>query len=219
MNHEIPDQFDHEPDAIWTGEDARDGEVMLRQCCADLGVNMAFAIELLAWADKNIPPRGVAGFDWPALRTRCCAELRIKPPFASEFFEWAAEHLQPAPSPGRAAGDSGQAELAASMVKLLEYIFNHASLIHVYAVLYAFGEKCPLLDDIIGHAAPADFAKRIGCTREAVNKAVLAAQKEFRLAPRRGQRGQHARENMSRARKNQLKPEGGARKAELGNRS
>lgn len=93
-------------------------------------------------------------------------------------------------------------EWQAAIIKILEYEYQHPALTDLFAVRYVFND--PLLDDIIGHLNPAQFAKRISVSKEAVNKAVLRAQKEFGLPIRDGQRGQDARENMRKKRLEQL---------------
>lgn len=166
MNQEHLDRLDYaEARAQMSEPDGRDGELLLHKCCADLGVNLTVALQVIAWAEENIAaPRGT----------------------------------------GIRARDQGHAVLMASIIKILEYVYRHPALTHIYAVIYAFGEKSPLLDDVIGHLCPKEFAHKIRVEREAVNKAVLAVQAEFRLPPRRGQRGAGARKNMSRARLKQL---------------
>jgi hypothetical protein len=89
------------------------------------------------------------------------------------------------------------------VLMVLEYVFKHPAMTDIFAALYIWDE--PLLDDILGHLNPAQFAARIGVTREAVNKAVLRAQLYFKLPPRRGQRHPQARANMKQARMKQLK--------------
>lgn len=37
--------------------EGRDGEALLHQCCSDLGVNFATAVQIVAWADENLSAR------------------------------------------------------------------------------------------------------------------------------------------------------------------
>ena len=44
-----------------THQAGRDGEALLHQCCAELGVNFATALQIVAWADENLPARKMEG--------------------------------------------------------------------------------------------------------------------------------------------------------------
>jgi hypothetical protein len=166
MTHEIPDGFEFGDRSAEFADapEGRDGEVLLHKCCADLGVNMAVALQIVAWAEENTEAR------------------------SSKL--------------GDRSKNTEQGRLMASVIKILEYLRRHPGAISVYAVCYVF--DLPLLDDINGHLCPAEFAKSVNVSREAVNKEVLAAQKHFQLPPRRGQRSDRARKNMTTARLRQL---------------
>ena len=166
MSHEISDDFEHGSSGASPHHelsDGRDGEHLLNKCCADLGVNFAMALQIVAWAEENTEVRNQK------------SEVRSQ--------------------------DS--ARTMAALIKILEYLHRHPSVIHSFAVLYAF--DMPLLDDIIGHHNPASFAALIGSSREAVNKVVKSVIREFGLKPRRGMRDAAACKNMSDARLKQLK--------------
>lgn len=109
------------------------------------------------------------------------------------------------------------AEWQTAFIRILAYEIHHPAMTDLFAVRYIWNE--PLLDDQVNHMNPAQFAAKIGVSREAVNKAVLRAQKYFKQPPRRGQRCPVARENMRQARMKQLKPGGGGRKAEVRSRN
>jgi hypothetical protein len=96
------------------------------------------------------------------------------------------------------------AQWQTAFLKIMAYELQHPALTDLFAVRYIWNE--PLLDDLIGHLTPSQYAAKINVTREAVNKAVLRAQKEFKQAPRAGQRDKNARSNMSKARRRQLNP-------------
>jgi hypothetical protein len=123
-------------------------------------------------------------------------------PLCEEILDWLKDEglLTAGGRPNRA---HTPAEWQAAFTKILAYEFRHPALTDLYAARYVWGE--PLLDDQLGHLNPAEFAARIGVSREAVNKAVLSAQKYFKLPPRRGQRDNNARKNMSMSRLNSLK--------------
>lgn len=67
MTHDLPDDFSHPThhyDAVsngtredWLAEEGREGEALLHKCCADLGVNFAMALQIVAWAEENTEPR------------------------------------------------------------------------------------------------------------------------------------------------------------------
>jgi len=123
-------------------------------------------------------------------------------PACEEILDWQREQglLANASSPRRTF--SG-AQWQSAFIRILEYIFNHPSLPDIYAAVYIWDQ--PALDDILGHLNPAEFAARLGVSRQAINDPVLKAQKQFKLKPRRGQRGHDARANMRTARMKQLK--------------
>lgn len=181
--------------------DEPSGEVLLHECCIECGFNLAIAMQVLAWADAHVPA-GTPCAAVPKLIENCCRECGIKPDAATTFILWYAENVLPQTG-GAGAVPTGDSTMRnVSVIKILEYLKKHPGSISVYAVCYVF--NLPLLDDINGHLCPAEFAKQIEVSREAVNKEVLAAQKFFGVPPRPGQRGKGARENMRKARIKQL---------------
>jgi hypothetical protein len=122
-------------------------------------------------------------------------------PLCEEILDWLKDEGELS-NAGQNRRSFSKAERQVLFIKTLEYIWRHPALTDIYAALYVWDE--PLLDDIIGHYNPAEFAAKLGLSREATNNPVLRAQKYFKLPPRRGQRTKNARTNMSQARVKQL---------------
>ncbi len=130
---------------------------------------------------------------WDALNR----ELGIEPRKCSEILDLAREH-----GVGNRGGSMPAAQLKSGLIQILEYLFKHPSICDSYATLYVLDD--PLLDDIVGHKCPSEFAKSIGMTKARVNKAVIQVQEHFKLPPRAGQRGSGGRAAMTAARMKQL---------------
>ena len=121
------------------------------------------------------------------LRTEICEEL----------VDWFRERGM-----GGSRANMSESLMKVGLVKILEYMFKHPMLADLYAMLYVLDD--PLMDDIVGHKCPSEFAKSIGVTKARINKAVMQAQQFFKLQPRAGQRKAEGRQAMTAARMKQL---------------
>jgi hypothetical protein len=216
MNHELPDFEITQRQATGFGDTGeRSGEEWLQECCTDMGWNMAITLDRMAWADRHVSMHASLA-EWPELIEKFCQQCQASHQDGVQFLLWLGEKYAdqlsspkskaqgPKSGSGTGCANCGTASrLMANLFKILDYISQHPGPIPVFAALYVFNE--PLLDDRIGNHNPAEFAKAIGVSREAVNKEVKKALKFFRLTPRKGMREEAACKNMSEARLKQLK--------------
>jgi len=142
------------------------------------------------------------GRDGERLLQKCCVDLGIREETAIEFMGWAEEHYG---SGGvKLSADTKRArKWVARLLLILRYLKSHSSQTELYAALHVFNER--ELDMLNSNMTMTQFAKTIGVTKAAVNKAVQEAQKFFKTEPRAEQRNQSACEAMSARRIDQLK--------------
>jgi hypothetical protein len=132
----------------------------------------------------------------------------LKQPLVEELFDFMSDK-------GWMAGQSrlnspGVPVWMQKFVKILKYIKTHPSPNAIYAVLHIWDD--PALDDINGHLTQTEFADLLypstripNPAKAAVNNAVMDAQRFFGTPPRRDQRKENARAQMSAARIGKLK--------------
>jgi hypothetical protein len=122
-----------------------------------------------------------------------------------EVVEWIEERGLP----GRRASICGELpEWMRAFVQILRYIKKHLTPLGFYAALRVWDEQ--VLDDINGNRCPSDFARFIGMTKAAVNKAEEDARLFFKRKPRRDQRADDSRAKMAASRMAQLGNNGDA---------
>ncbi len=124
-------------------------------------------------------------------------DFHFSPRVCEELVDWFREK-----GIGGVGSAMPESQMKAGLVQILEYMFKHPMLADLYAMLYVLDD--PLMDDIVGHKCPSEFAKSIGVTKARINKAVMQAQQHFKLQPRAGQRKAEGRQAMTAARMKQL---------------
>ena len=92
----------------------------------------------------------------------------------------------------------------ARLMKILRYLKKHPSQTAFYAACYVW--DLPELDMINSNLSMSQFAKSIGVTKAAVNKAVQEAQDFFKTPPRHEQRNKQSCDTMRNKRLGQLQP-------------
>jgi hypothetical protein len=196
-------------------EESQDGEALLHKCCAELGVNMAMAIQIVAWADENCQ------------RSTFSAEMAnvvelLKKQESKHRQAWhfliSYQANQKAEIPNlkknltllagqawNSAKSKDRPQIKEQFQKISDEI-DEAVSEAIRTVSFSTRVMALELDftTAAGADSVAELGRICGLSKQTVNKCSLNFQPKLGLPPRPGQRCEAARTNMTEARKNQL---------------